>query len=420
MKLPAIRAKMGDWTYYVSTLTFEQVSRYVSRVDDELHKSESLKELIQRSITDNYKSIEEYILNQEELFFNALILAVYDDYPDWREIEFRYDDFETYSMGVLEFPSKHKIFPVDGQHRVEGIKSALRKKPELASQKITAIFIGHKNDEKGMQRTRRLFSTLNRYAKPVKMDDIIALDEDDSIAIATRELVESFDLFTSDNVTKSKNKAIPENDKQSITSIITLYQCNRELLKLFRAKRKAEEPNAKRDNKKLKEYLKFRPEEKEITLFIEFCSSFWNHFKNSFQAVQQYLEQDKEGRDKPALEFRNRENGGNLLFRPVGLLPTVQAALEIHKRTNVPLNEILQKLDLIDMKLEAVPWRNVLWNPNEKTMIMGTSGLVKLLLLYMYGSGVIRTRELENLKNKYADKINAEQVETVLDTLNSL
>jgi hypothetical protein len=38
----------------------------------------------------------------------------------------------------------------------------------------------------------------------------------------------------------------------------------------------------------------------------------------------------------------------------------------------------------------------------------------------MYGSGVIRTRELENLKNKYADKINAEQVETVLDTLNSL
>src|SRR5699024_5656182 len=111
-----------------------------------------------------------------------------------------YDNIETYQMGLLDFPGNHKIFPVDGQHRVEGIKAALLEKPELKDQKIAVIFIGHKNDEAGKQRTRRLFTTLNRYAKPVLLDDIIALDEDDVVAITTRFLLEEYDLFTGKRV----------------------------------------------------------------------------------------------------------------------------------------------------------------------------------------------------------------------------
>lgn len=167
MKVPAIKSHIGDWNYYVTTLTFEQVSKFVSKINDELHNSKELQDLIQRSITNNYISIKEYILNQPEFFFNSLVLAVYDDYPIWREIKFKYDDVETYQMGLLEFPGTHKIFPVDGQHRVEGIKEALLENPELKENKISVIFIGHKNDEEGMQKTRKLFSTLNRYPKPL-------------------------------------------------------------------------------------------------------------------------------------------------------------------------------------------------------------------------------------------------------------
>jgi len=72
MKIPALKAKIGNWDYYVTTLTFKQVETYVSKIDDNLHKSESLKDLIQRSITNNFKSIKEYILNQPEVFFNSL------------------------------------------------------------------------------------------------------------------------------------------------------------------------------------------------------------------------------------------------------------------------------------------------------------------------------------------------------------
>ena len=390
MRIPAIRAKIGSWTYYVTTLTFEQVDNFVSRVDDELHQSESLKDLIQRSITKNYLSIKEYILNQPEIFFNALVLAVYNDYPDWREIEFKYGEEETYQMGVLEFPGTHKIFPVDGQHRVEGIKAALRANPELSTERIAAIFIGHKNDTDGMKKSRRLFSTLNRYAKPVTMDDIIALDEDDSIAIATRELLDSLDLFTSNRVTKSKNKAISDNDKHSFTSIITLYQCNRQLLKLFRIRRKTNAPNPERDNLSLENYLKFRPKEEEITLFNQYCLEVWKSFKEAFDSVQGFLN-SKDG--SPALPYRNRENGGNLIFRPVGLLPLIQASVEINKRTGFAFPDIFQRLNNIEMTISTEPWRNVIWNPNERTMIMGASGVVKLLLLYMYGQGQTKPKK---------------------------
>ena len=58
MKIPAIRSQMGVWIYYVSSLNFDEVSKYVRPINDELHKSELLSGMIQRSITENYKSIK--------------------------------------------------------------------------------------------------------------------------------------------------------------------------------------------------------------------------------------------------------------------------------------------------------------------------------------------------------------------------
>ena len=44
MKIPAIKSELGGRTYYTATLTFQQVSDFVSPINDELHKSESLKD----------------------------------------------------------------------------------------------------------------------------------------------------------------------------------------------------------------------------------------------------------------------------------------------------------------------------------------------------------------------------------------
>jgi DNA sulfur modification protein DndB len=418
MKIPAIKAQIGSWTYYISTLTFQQVSDHIEKIDDQLHKSESLKGLIQRSITKNYISIREYVLNQDEMFFNSLVLAVYDGTPSWIEVELNYGDEEYFNMGFLDFPEDNqKIFPVDGQHRVEGIKSALSRNPELRSNSIGAIFIGHSSDDVGMQKSRRLFTTLNRYAKPVTMDDIIALDEDDSVAIITRQLLENFNLFKGQKVTKSKNKAIVDSNKEALTSIITLYQCNKELLKLFRYNRKRDNPKHTRDRLSLEKYLKFRPDEEEILLYYDFCIEFWEEFQNNIEDIYTYLNSDG---NEPALPFRDRDNGGNLLFRPVGILPFIQASTLIHRRTLGNFKDIFTKLNGLNLVMNIAPWKQVLWNPVENVMIMGAATIVKLLVLYTYGSDVIRSSEIRMLKEKYSSKLGIEEDEDIDKVLNSI
>lgn len=407
MKIPALRAHIGDWTYYITTLTFEQVNERVSRIDDQLHKSESLKESIQRSLTDNYESIRDYILHQPELFFNSLVLAVYDEYPNWIEIEFTYEDKETYQMGLLEFPGSHKIFPVDGQHRVEGIKAALKENSNLKTQRIGAIFIGHKNDRDGMQRTRRLFTTLNRYAKPVSLNDIIALDEDDTVAIITRYLLEEYDLFTDKRIVSTKQKAIPTSNKDAITSIITLYQANLELYKTFYEEQSGKYPT----KKKLEELLKFRPDQEKLDEFKEFSTNYWNAFKTKMSFISDYLELT----ENPADEFRNNDTGGNLVFRPIGFLPLVKASLIIHKRKNTDFEEIFEHFNNINFNLDSKPWHSVAWNPIEKKMIMSSDSVTQLLLIYLYDEEVLNEKELEKLKKGYASKIAYEgNVENVL------
>lgn len=400
MKIPALRAQIGNWSYYVTTLTFEQVNSYVSKIDEHLHKSESLKDLIQRSITNNFISIKDYIINQPEVFFNSLVLAVYDDYPDWREIEFSYGENETYQMGLLDFPGSHKIFPVDGQHRVEGIKAALLEKPELKDQRIAVIFIGHKNDEQGMQRTRRLFTTLNRYAKPVKDDDVIALDEDDIVAIITRNLLEEYILFSGKRVVNAKQKAIPPNNKDAITSIITLYQANIEIFKVFYEEKFDKKPTKKR----LAEFLKFRPSDDLISSFQEYVITYWNAFKTKLSFVAEFLT----NQENAAEYYRNIDAGGNLVFRPIGFLPLIKASLVIYQREGKSFEDIFEQFNGINFSLNTPPWLYVLWNPIDHKMIMNSDTVTQLLLTYLYDEEILSADELTKLKAGYASKISYE------------
>ena len=222
MKIPAIKGKIGETIYYIANLTFQQINQLVKRVDSELHTSTSLKEEIQRSLSDNYIKIKQYILTRDDHFFNSLVLAVYDGLPVWTEIRYELEEEWYHNVGVLHFNGDEKIFPVDGQHRVEGIKAALREKSEIASETISVILIGHNNTPEGMEKSRRIFSTLNRYAKPVRLGDIIALDEDDIVAITTRIMLENFPLFTGDKIKASNSKSIPSGDKKCFTTLMTL------------------------------------------------------------------------------------------------------------------------------------------------------------------------------------------------------
>ncbi|WP_430410860.1 DNA sulfur modification protein DndB [Kordia sp.] len=410
MKIPALRSKIGELTYYVTTLTFNQIRDFVSPIDDQLHTSETLRDLIQRSITENYVSIKNYILNQPNMFFSSLVLAVYDNYPNWEEIKVSYEEDEYNSIGLLSFPGLHKIFPVDGQHRVEGIKAALEENPELGINKISVIFIGHDNNNK--EKTRRLFTTLNRYAKPVSLRDIIALDEDDTVAIITRSLLENFELFKGRRIVDIKNKAIPRTNTDAITSIITLYQANILLAKFYFQQKFDKKPTKKNFNE---EFLKFRPQVEVIRDFKSYIVNFWTSFENKLSVVQEYTNTDT----NMAMNYRNN-TGGNLIFRPVGLLPLISAILVIKEReNNLELEEIIEKFDSIDFTLNNTPWRGIMWNHIENKMIMNNSVITRLLLIYLYDKELLTENELVKVQEGYASKLNISE-DTVYDTLDAI
>lgn len=175
---PAIKAGMGVWKYYISTMTYAQIASYI-KWPDELYMSEKFSDMVQKSIASNSKAICGYIETEKERFFNSLVLAVYGGEPQWYEGVFEQEGEEFYNIGVLEFTGEEKIFPVDGQHRVAAIKQIVGKGEKKLYEEIPVIFIAHEDSDEGRKRTRRLFTTLNRYAKPVSLSDIIALDEDD-------------------------------------------------------------------------------------------------------------------------------------------------------------------------------------------------------------------------------------------------
>ena len=54
--LPTLRAKMGDWIYYVTIMTFKEINNRVSMAD-EIHKNKGLKTLIQREVKDRTKGL---------------------------------------------------------------------------------------------------------------------------------------------------------------------------------------------------------------------------------------------------------------------------------------------------------------------------------------------------------------------------
>lgn len=414
INIPAIKGRIGNTIYYIANLTFSQIATMVSRVDDELHTANSIKEQIQRSLSDNYIKIKDYIIKREDHFFDSLVLAVYDGYPQWREIRYEIDGHTYPNIGLLELNGKEKIFPVDGQHRVEGIKEALECKPEIADETIGVVLIGHKNTTEGRERSRRIFSTLNRYVKPVRLGDIIALDEDDIVAIITRNMLENYPLFTGNRIKATNSKAIPTNDKMAFTSLMTLYACHMALFQTFISIRN----NRKYTQTQLNEYLKFRPSDDVLESFESFLVEFWNLMRNIFPEFDVFI--NSATPTTAAAELRSPESGGNIFFRPIGLLPFVEAVSKIRIEKNTDFAEILHRFEHMERIVSHSPWNKILWNPMTHKMVMRNQVLVKYLLLYLYDNKILSVADMEKMKVKYAAIFDLETKEDAMNQINNL
>lgn len=84
------------------------------------------------------------------------------------------------------------------------------------------------------------------------------------------------------------------------------------------------------------------------------------------------------------IDFRN-ENGGSLLFRPVGQRPFVLCALALYDEIH-DMDSVMKIMNKIDYSIGNDIWKYIVWNPISKNMITSSNGaLIERMLKYFVG-----------------------------------
>ena len=227
---PAIRAQMGDWKYYIVRMKMREVAQEVQLAHD-IYEDNTLSEAIQRTLQETRvkKEIVGYLARRRDRFFSSIVVAAMEGEPTWYPVEmdpkvvpaiFANSTSLRESFGVLSFGDDPKYYALDGQHRIAAIKLLCRGEagedppPDFENDLLSVIVVLREEHDvpegEWMRRYRRLFSSLNRYAKPTDRDTNIIMDEDDLFAVLTRRMITDHKFFRHRDEKKNPSKFKPK------------------------------------------------------------------------------------------------------------------------------------------------------------------------------------------------------------------
>lgn len=409
--LPALRGLIGDWVYYPTLMKLKDIAERVC-IAEEICQSSSLNEMVQRWIKeDRGKNIKDYLLKQEQRFFNSLIVAVHEGDPSWYDItriesnsQFDAEDIPedvVAGIGILSLNGEEKLFVLDGQHRLIGIKEAVKESPQLGEDELAIIFIAHRTSPEGMKRSRRLFTTLNKYAVQVSKGETIALDEDDTMAIIVRRLVTENPMFNNDRILNNATNNIPSSNFTCLTTIGNLY----DLLEILFAKiyiiSKQKKPKDIKD-----ELTKIRLNDDILNKHYANACNYFERLAAGFSPLTEFFD----ATDYPTIVRRYRHlDGGSILFRPVGLVIIAEIVSMLVR--NNSLDECFTLVAKLPTDLTAKPYNGVIWHPTQKKLQIREKTLVRNVLLFMLNS---YDGNEDELHNEYAKAIEREKYEVDL------
>jgi DNA sulfur modification protein DndB len=410
--VPALQARMGDWKYYVTVMKIGKIAREC-RLAEEIHTDKDLDDLIQRAIQDRVgKEMVPYLLNEPQRFYGALVVAVYGGEPEFSLV--RVDEHEllddkdrsTYGFGLLRFDGSQVYYALDGQHRLKSMQEAIRIQPDLAKEEITVIILKHEESKEGLRRTRRLFSTLNRTAKPTSSGMNIAIDEDDAVAIITRRLVKESDVLKGmvSNTLGSKQINPGKKNDPYITILPALYDVNDTLLSAYN-------DGIQVDNK----FKQFRPSDDDLDDYYIFLENIWDEMLNccpNFNCVKSGNKKPGELRlliDSDGLPVLDDDlktiSGGNVFMRPIGQY----IIAEVIKQAGIQRKSIPEAIQAImsnvSMDIDNAPWVGLIWNSSKRTIIGTKKEQAIIVAVICHALGLRTSLKVRDIKQKYRDML---------------
>lgn len=418
---PAMRARMGDWSYYIVRMTMREVALEVD-LASKLWTDETLSEAIQRAVKESRVKHElvKFLSRRPDRFFSSLVVAAIGGNPTWKPVA---SGFSEDTFGELTFQDDPQYYALDGQHRLTSIKELLADlagAPQgFANEHISVIVIPRPDPTQErdrlvwVQRYRRLFSSLNRYAKPTDTDTNIIMDEDDVFAIATRALISDHEFFRVPLPQKQSFKVLTSGKNlrsghQYFTSLQTLYYMNKVLLMGPERKQKFGRP------KDLRVFLQFRPDDAEIESYNNQISRIWSALLDAFPVLQR---NPVLMRAHDVSEEDPEKYADHLAFWPVGQEVLARVARSLLDFADLDpagphdaMVAALRPLVALPWDLHGPPWRNyfLVENPKSGKLRMRNEDRAKVmegaerLFRWMCGLDPLNEEEEAELKDEWA------------------
>ena len=398
--IPALQGKFGETEYFLSTMNIGELlrsARFPKDIPD--WDDLSVEEKWQRDLNLNRvrKEIAPYFATDDKRFSSALVLAVlnhegmeFESLQNFggnanRNVVPQLYRTAAKNMGFLTLSGNEILVPLDGQHRVKAFQYAIdgtddnkraiagiKSNTDLANDQIAIILVRHQEND-----SRRIFNKINRYAKPTTKSDNLITDDDDPVAVITRELAREDGVIPSRLVRIGAN-TLPHNAPE-FTTLATFYEANRAIilgLKFPGATKLQQMPVEQRE------------------LVKEQLQDQWERLLSRIDLWDKALSDTSIQGDATRIEIRDQ----TLLGKPVGQLSLVRGFMLMRERCEGVLeSELCNRLNQISWDVNAEMWRGVLMNQSGRVMAGSTTVNRAALFIAHLGGAQLKDEEKDML-----------------------
>ena len=387
--VPAMKGRLGDTDYFVLSMKAQEL---VDRVRIPARLKEwgdlSIEERYQRDIS--YQrvrtQIAPYLASDESRFIGAMIVTAMNFggavFEPLSEIAakglpgpYRTD---AANMGFLTLTGGEMFVPLDGQHRLKAMEFALSGRDEkghdisglapcgdLAMEDVAVILVPF-----DAEKARKIFTNVNRRARASTTGRNILTDDDDMVAVLTREVAN--DLIGGRLARFESNTLRPKDPE--FTTLAIIYHCNEEIVtrNFF--------PRGRPDRTR-------RPKPPRQELWRMKVSEVWRAVLDGIEVFADALADRSESGDEKRWEIRS----ANLLGKPVVQECVIRAFIRLTgPPTNMVAEDACKKLNRLpwsisEENLQSV-WQRVLWSGGvDGKVVTKNRRLATELIAYLAG-----------------------------------
>ncbi len=243
------------------------------------------------------------------------------------------------------------MVPLDGQHRLKAILFAItgrdeKDRPldltpctELAQEDVTVILVAYEP-----KKARKIFTKVNRYAKTTTTGQNYITDDDDVLAVLTREVANQ---LVGGRLAKFTSNTLRPKDAE-FTTLAIIYNCNEEIVKRTFSEGKLDKTHL--------------PDSAKQKLFRKKIMEVWKTVLEGIEVFADALDDKESTGDDKRREIRRT----NLLGKPVAQECLVHAFVRLTGApTNMSAGDACERLNRLPWSVteeNLEKWQRVLWN----------------------------------------------------------